>query len=108
MPVRTMNEVDQRVVRAMIEAATTHPELFGSEYDIRLGVSRDETNLVLKNWPPQDESVTVVMLVINNSLNEMCYGIRFREGWPAHLPCSREKAIAVFDDWLQRRDSEPG
>jgi hypothetical protein len=94
--VRDMSFVDQAIVRAMIAEAARQ---LGFDYEVRLGVSREETSSVLANWPP-DEADRVAKVLIHNSMNEMCHAIRFRNGWPEHLPCTRQEARDVFAMWL--------
>jgi hypothetical protein len=95
--VRDMSFVDQAIVRAMIVEAARQ---LGFDYEVRLGVSREESSNVITNWPPADETELVTKLTINNSMNEMCHAIRFRNGWPEHLPCTRQEARDVFAMWL--------
>ena len=97
--VRKMTEDEKAIVRAMIEECARQ---LGFDYEVRLGVSRDETAKVLANWPPDDETDVATRLTINNSMNEMCHAIRFRDGWPEYLPCSRERAKQVFTIWKRK------
>lgn len=92
-----MSTRDQAIVRAMIETAAQH---IGFDYQVRLGVSREESSQVLANWPPSDETDAAVRLTIRNSMNEVCHGIQFSDGWPDHLQFSRDEARDVFSRWL--------
>lgn len=98
LDVREMSQQDQAIVRAMIEECARQI-CSEPDYRARLGVSHNESADVLANWPPPDETDLATMLTINNSMNEMCHGIRFRDGWPEYLPCSRERAKDVFEMW---------
>jgi hypothetical protein len=99
-----MSKRDQEIARAMIEIAS---EYIGRDYDVRLGVSREESAQVLENWPPTDDTDETTNLVINNSMNEVCHAIRFPDGWPEHLLFSRDEAKDVFSLWLGNHSTLP-
>jgi hypothetical protein len=63
------------------------------------GILAQESTQVPANWPPTDETSLAVRLTINNSMNEVCHGIRFAGGWPEHLQFSRDEACDVFSRW---------
>ena len=99
MPIRDLDKHEKRVMLTLVEEVLCGEYLSDTEYRIRLGLNRCTAHTLLQYWPYLDEKNTNVQLLLNNSMNEMCYGIHFKTGWPCHLSFTREYAKSIFHKW---------
>lgn len=70
----------------------------------RIGVSPEEFQKVLDDWPNVDDAVgTNAFLVINNCLNEVCNGpdTPSEEKWSEYFSTTREEIEAVYEKWAK-------
>lgn len=95
-----ITEQDWHVIRSCVEMIVADGFIVDAAFHSRLGVDRDKARQHLAHGvtlPIEDE-----LLLIRNSLNEACTGIRISdEDWDARFTFSRDHACYVFERWTE-------
>jgi hypothetical protein len=98
-------EQDEReIIRSCITAILNGNFLDDDEFQTRLGVGRQEFAQVLDSFPAANYNADdpIPVLSINNTLNEICYGIGMSENdWSKWFDVPREKVQAVYEKWAR-------
>lgn len=114
MVTESMSGRDWQAVSHALKAICEGPFLDDAEFQTRVGVSREKVAALLQQWPHVDDSGEEehdTTIAINNTLNELCYGVDISdEEWARWLKISRGELIKVFKKWAsaRRRTSQPG
>jgi hypothetical protein len=98
---KQLSESDQQaVLEAMKYVSSTVDEF---EFQTRLGITRQELEDVMKQWPELDDSSegSITAISINNSLNEVVNGLDIGESrWRSHFSLTRNEMGQVYKKWL--------
>ena len=106
MTFERLSEKDKRIVRECMNAIVDGPFLDDFEFETRIGVDREEMRRILRTYPDleddNDESPTAIC--INNSLNEVSYGLPFSDDeWSAWFTVTRSEIQEVYKAWARQR-----
>jgi hypothetical protein len=104
MALEKMSDEEREAIRLSLTAMCYGPFLEEFEFHTRMGVSRETIAALLKQWPNLDDSPAEsdVVLAINNSLNELCFGIDIsNEEWNRWLNFSRTRLMAIYRKWAE-------
>ena len=100
-----LSEQEQEVVIQCMKAIL-NGDFLKHEFQTRLGISEMELKEVLVSFPDIDDSDddSRVTRALNNCMNEVCHGIRFRSAeWEKWFTFERDLAIEVYEKWTQLR-----
>ena len=77
-----------------------------NEYEARLGIEEEKLNEIVAAFPDIDDSDddSDVTLAINNSLNEVCRGLRFSdEEWKQWFDVNKSEIEETYSKWAKLR-----
>jgi hypothetical protein len=106
MFVQQLSTKDQLLIRECLLAICNGPFLEDFEFHSRIAVERDVLKKIISYWPNIDDSddASDVALGINNSLNELCYGVSISaEDWNRWITAPRTEIERVYQDWSRLR-----
>ena len=109
MSLKQLSPEDQVVIRCCLAFTLQCRELEG-EYQTRLGVTEDEVQALLKDWPNVDDALdgSTACLAINGALNEVCNGVRIpEEEWPRWFDVPSAIVLDIFKRWRLSRGWKP-
>jgi len=104
-----LNEQEKQIILESMKAVLESGEL-EYEYHSRLGIEEKELKEVIEKFPNLDDSNdgSNDALVINNCLNEICYGMKFTEDkWRKYFTKNYEDVERVYKKWAQLRGWNP-
>jgi hypothetical protein len=89
-----------KAVSALIDQSETHT---------RLGVTREELQTVIAQWPDIDDrdQKSNGFLAIHNSLNEICHGLGVDE-WVNLVDASLNEVKETYRNWLRIQNTRGG
>jgi hypothetical protein len=82
-----------------------------SEIQTRLGIEADGLQRQIALWPEIDDRVEGGdgFLAINNSMNEVCHGIRIETlDWDNRFDTPMEDVVSAYRRWLALRGASGG
>jgi hypothetical protein len=78
------------------------------EMHTRLGLTKGELQAVIDQWPSiDDRNGFAGFLAINNSLNEICHGLRAEE-WAGLIDAEPDKVKSTYQHWLALQNVSGG
>src|SRR5579863_307199 len=89
-----------KVVRELIDERELHS---------RMGITAEELETVVAQWPNIDDGAegSVGFLAVNNSLNEVCHGVRIDE-WDRWFDAPPDEIRKTYQNWLERKGMRSG
>ncbi len=103
MSLRCLAPSEVVIVRRAMEATF---QFFSRHFQTRLGVEPEEMTELLRVWPDVDDTSddSLACLAVNNSLNEMSYGVDISEEESVRLlGVRRDEVVRVFRKWREAR-----
>ena len=100
---------EQKIILQCMIAICEGPYIDDSEFQTRLGLEREDCRKVMASWPNLDDSIedSKTTLAINNTLNEVCNGVRIpSEEWFKWFQVPEQSVLNVFSKWSQLRRSQ--
>jgi hypothetical protein len=104
MAFQQLSPLEKDIVRQAMRAVIDGPFIDDWEFHARMGVYRPEAQTILRSWPDLDDSTydSATFLTINNSLNELCYGLWISdEEWSEWLSVPREELRRIYVSWAR-------
>ncbi len=101
MPLRELTEEERRVVHACLTCVGTGEVILHDwEFQTIMGIDVSELRSILDAWPDVDDSLEMVSLAINNSMNNLLgHPHAHHEDWDTVMPYSKEEVARVFTKW---------
>jgi len=102
-PLQGLTLEEQEVVRRSMEATFFY---FDRHFHTGLGVSQESMRSLLRNWPNIDDSSddSQAMLAINNSLNDLLYGVGISDERARELTgVDRIEMRRIYSKWAGLR-----
>ena len=98
---------EMTIISSCLRAVAEGPFIRDSAIHSRLGVYRETLYNIVEQLPEIDDSILDLdmYLAINNSMNEVCNGIRFSHAdWEAWFHVDRDVVRKVFKKWKRLQD----
>jgi len=104
MAIESLPEEEREIIRSCLRAVLEGPFIDDDEFQTRLGVDRIALKELLESWPDVDDSTddSRDCLLINNSMNELCHGVKTTpEEWARWFGpgISREMVKRTYTNW---------
>jgi len=94
---------------AVWRAIAAMPAILTFEYEARMGITQEAALAILDDWPKVDDFVdeSDACLAINNSLNDLLYGITLTDTQCKELTgVYREELLRIYRKWATARGWE--
>lgn len=93
---------EQEIIRRCMTAILDGPYIEDVHFGTRLGLDRSEMREIVAKWPDLDDSDPDVDLAINNSLNEVCNGVRITaKEWARRIGEPKEAVERTYNRWTE-------
>jgi len=105
MPLSELSEKDRRIIFQCL-SAVLKGKFLEDDYEARIGIDEDDIDKIVAAFPEIDDSNddSDVTLAINNSLNEVCHGIRFSDDeWNQWFDVNKSEVEEVYWKWAKLR-----
>jgi hypothetical protein len=105
MALSELSEKDRQIIFQCLNAIAKG-KFLEDDYEARLGIEKEKLNEIVTTFPDIDDSDddSDAALAINNSLNEVCHGIRFSdEEWEQWFDFSKSEIEEVYWSWAKLR-----
>jgi hypothetical protein len=110
-PFRNLSYDERRAVWECM-TAIFHGSFIGDfEFDARLAIDRPTFQAIMEDYPNLDDTDDdgPVAIAINNSINEICHGVRIGESeWKNWFGFSRDELNDVYRKWAHLRGWNSG
>ena len=103
MAIQSLVANDQAIILQSMQAVSVLIDRL--EMHSRLGVTREELQLVIAQWPNIDDrdQQSIGFLAVHNSLNEICHGLAVGD-WANLVHASPDEVRATYRNWLKIQD----
>ncbi len=104
MAFEELSEHEREMIRQSINAILRGPFIEEAEFQTRLGIDRKQLRDVFACWPQLEdgEDSSDTCLAINNSLNEVLYGVYISPNvWEQWFTAPKEDVQAAYQRWAE-------
>ncbi len=110
MAIEQLTHDEKKIVFACICAVAKGPFFPPGDYSSRLGIERDALFQLIAHFSTIDDNDpdSPAARVINNSMNEVCHGVRISPAdWQTWFDVDKDAVRKLFKKWRQLQDWDP-